>query len=89
MWQETKLKNKEKTSQALHREFEFADFAQAFDFMTRVAGIAEGVGHHPRWTNDYNKVDIWLTSHSAGGKVTEKDHKLAEAIDVIASEFIQ
>ena len=69
-------------------QFEFTDFAQAFDFMTRVARIAEGVQHHPRWTNEYNKVDIWLSTHSAGGKVTKKDHDLAAAINQVFSEFI-
>lgn len=85
MWQETKLDNQQA---ALYRCFEFADFTQAFAFMARVAGVVEGVQHHPRWTNDYNKVDIWLTTHSAGGKVTDKDRQLAEAIDAIATEFI-
>lgn len=76
------------TKQGLHRQFEFADFAQAFAFMTRVAHIAEGVQHHPRWTNEYNKVEIWLSTHSAGGKITAKDRDLAKAIDEVASEFI-
>ena len=74
--------------QALYREFEFADFTQAFDFMKRVAGVVDGVNHHPRWTNEYNKVEIWLSTHDAGNKVTQKDRDLAEAINVIASEFI-
>jgi 4a-hydroxytetrahydrobiopterin dehydratase len=81
MWKETK--------QGLHRQFEFIDFAQAFEFMTRVAGIADGVQHHPRWTNEYNKVEIWLNTHSAGGKITAKDRNLAAAIDQVYSEFIQ
>lgn len=66
----------------LHRQFEFKDFKQAFDFMTKVAAAAESQSHHPKWQNEYNKVDIWLSTHSAG-KVTDKDHRLAEAIDDI------
>ncbi len=86
-WQETKSSKTGKTE--LYKAFKFADFAQAFDFMTRVAAVAEGVQHHPRWSNEYDKVEIWLSTHSAGGKVTDKDRQLAEAIDGIASEFIQ
>jgi 4a-hydroxytetrahydrobiopterin dehydratase len=84
MWNETKQDQKT----ALNKTFEFADFAQAFEFMIRVAKVAEGVQHHPKWTNEYNKVEIWLSTHSAGDKVTSKDRQLAEAIDAIASEFI-
>ena len=68
---------------ALYRQFEFDDFKQAFAFMTAVAKAAEEQGHHPKWANDYNKVEIWLSSHDAGGKITEKDKKLAAAIDAI------
>lgn len=66
---------------SLHREFVFDDFTQAFSFMTRVAAEAEKLDHHPKWTNVYNKVDIWLSTHDAGGVVTEKDHELSRAID--------
>jgi 4a-hydroxytetrahydrobiopterin dehydratase len=79
MWQDT--------SKGLHKKFEFIDFDQAFEFMTRVAAIAEGVQHHPRWINEYNKVEIWLSTHSAGGAITKKDRELAASIDLIASEF--
>ncbi len=65
----------------LHRSFEFKDFLEAFAFMTRVAFIAEKHNHHPRWTNVWNKVEIHLNTHDAGDVVTEKDHKLAAAID--------
>lgn len=65
----------------LHRQFVFDDFTQAFSFMTRVAAEAEKMDHHPTWTNTYNKVDIWLNTHSAGNKVTEKDHALSVLID--------
>jgi 4a-hydroxytetrahydrobiopterin dehydratase len=76
MWQQTDNK--------LHRQFKFADFSEAFAFMTRVAFLAEKQNHHPLWTNVWNTVDIWLNTHDAGDVVTEKDHKLAAAIDKIA-----
>lgn len=67
----------------LKRTFEFADFIQAFSFMTKVALLAEKMNHHPNWSNVYNKVEISLTSHDKGNVVTERDHKLAKAIDKI------
>ena len=60
--------------------FAFADFGAAFAFMTRVALAAEKADHHPEWSNVWNKVDILLSTHSAGG-VTEKDIALAGAIE--------
>lgn len=67
----------------LKRTFVFKDFTQAFGFMTKVALIAEKMDHHPNWSNAWNKVEIELTTHSAGNKVTEKDRKLAKAIDLL------
>ena len=84
MWQETKTGTKAE----LYKKFKFADFEQAFEFMARVAGVAEGIQHHPRWTNQYDVVEIWLSTHSAGTKVTDKDRQLAQAIDDIATEFL-
>lgn len=69
---------------ALQREFTFAGFSEAFAFMTRVALVAEKMGHHPEWTNVYNRLTIRLSTHDAGNTVTEKDHRLAAAIDRIA-----
>ncbi|MBZ5857468.1 4a-hydroxytetrahydrobiopterin dehydratase [Flavihumibacter profundi] len=66
---------------ALYQKFEFANFSEAFAFMTRVALEAEKMNHHPRWTNVYNQVEIWLNTHDAGDTVTEKDHLLAKKID--------
>ena len=63
----------------LHREFEFADFAEAFSFMTRVAAQAERLGHHPDWSNSWNEVTVDLLSHDVG-VVTDRDVALAEAI---------
>ena len=65
----------------LCRKFTFRDFSEAFAFMTRVALLAEKADHHPFWTNVYNKVEIKLSTHDAGDIVTEKDRKLAAAID--------
>lgn len=65
----------------LYQSFEFKDFSEAFAFMTRVALLAEKHNHHPRWNNVYNKVEIHLNTHDKGDVVTDKDRKLAEAID--------
>jgi 4a-hydroxytetrahydrobiopterin dehydratase len=65
----------------LYRAFEFRDFVEAFSFMTKVAALAEEHNHHPTWANTYNKVEIWLQTHDAGNRVTQKDEDLAEAID--------
>lgn len=65
----------------LRKSFEFKDFREAFAFMVQVAFLAEEQGHHPNWSNVYNKVTIELTTHDEGNIVTEKDQKLAQAID--------
>lgn len=65
----------------LHRDLVFGDFVAAFAFMTRVADAAEELGHHPEWFNVYNRVSIDLSTHDAGGAVTEKDFELARRID--------
>ena len=67
----------------LKKTFKFSDFQEAFAFMTRVAFLAEKQNHHPNWSNTYDTVEIELTSHDAGNKVTDRDHKLAKAIDKI------
>ena len=64
----------------LRREFRFADFSEAFGFMTRVALAAEVMGHHPDWSNVYNRVSIALVTHDLGG-VSSLDRRLAEHID--------
>lgn len=73
----------DEAARAISRGFRFRDFAEAFDFMTRVALAAEKADHHPDWSNSWNKVEIALTTHRAGG-VTAKDVALAETIDGIA-----
>lgn len=67
----------------LYRKFQFADFSEAFAFMTRVALEAEKANHHPEWKNVWNTVEIWLSTHDAGDVVTEKDRKLATRIDAL------
>lgn len=67
----------------LKKTFEFEDFSEAFAFMTRVAILAEKHNHHPTWTNTWNKVTFQLSTHDAGDVVTEKDRKLAAAIDAL------
>jgi len=65
----------------LSKTFKFANFIDAFAFMTRVALLAEKQDHHPNWSNVYNTVTINLNTHDAGDVVTEKDRKLAASID--------
>ena len=67
---------------AITRTIVFTDFAEAFGFMTQVALIAERADHHPEWTNVWNRVEITLTTHDAGG-LSERDLELAAAIDSI------
>lgn len=69
---------------ALVRTLRFKDFSEAFAFLTRVALHAEKFDHHPEFTSVWNRVDLRLTSHDAGG-ITERDRALAEVIDRIAS----
>jgi len=73
MWEEKNNK--------LYRKFTFKDFSEAFAFMMRIALEAEKMDHHPTWTNTYNQVEIWLSTHDAGDIITEKDRKLAKKID--------
>ena len=75
-------------ARALRRSLRFADFGEAFGFMARVALEAEKADHHPDWSNSWNRVDIALTTHSAGG-VTRRDLALAERIDEIAGQLAQ
>jgi 4a-hydroxytetrahydrobiopterin dehydratase len=75
MWQNTDNK--------LYRKFTFTNFSEAFAFMTRVALEAEKANHHPLWTNVWNTVEIWLSTHDAGDVITKKDEDLAKAIDTL------
>ena len=69
--------------EAITRAFRFKDFNEAFGFMIRVALLAEKMDHHPEWFNVYNRVEVTLATHDAGG-VTEKDIALARAMNVYA-----
>jgi 4a-hydroxytetrahydrobiopterin dehydratase len=75
----------EEKDNRLYKAFMFKTFSEAFAFMTRVALAAEKMDHHPTLTNTYNKVEFWLSTHDAGDKVTEKDHKLAAKIDLLGT----
>lgn len=75
MWEEKNNK--------LYKKFQFKNFSEAFAFMTRVAIEAEKMDHHPLWTNVYNTVEIWLSTHDAGNNVTDKDYKLSKRIDAL------
>lgn len=67
---------------SLSRSCRFPDFRAAFAFMTRIAGIAEELDHHPDWSNSYGRVDIVLTTHDAGG-LTALDREMARRIDTL------
>jgi 4a-hydroxytetrahydrobiopterin dehydratase len=71
---------------AIHRQFRFGDFNEAFGFMTRVALKAQEMNHHPEWFNVYQTVDITLSTHEAGG-LTERDVALARFIDAVAQSM--
>ncbi len=73
----------EEKNNQLYKKFQFRDFSEAFAFMTRVAIEAEKMNHHPLWSNVYNTVEIWLSTHDAGNIITEKDTQLAKRIDEI------
>lgn len=68
---------------AIARKFEFSNFSEAFAFMTRAALLAEKMDHHPEWFNVYNKVEVTLSTHDAGG-VTQHDVDMAAAMDSFA-----
>jgi 4a-hydroxytetrahydrobiopterin dehydratase len=70
---------------AITRSLVFADFVEAFGFMTQVALMAEKANHHPEWRNVYNRVEILLTTHDASG-LSGRDIEMAEAIDAIVDE---
>jgi len=78
MWQETK--------HGLYKQFNFENFKEAWAFMVKVAAIAEEQQHHPRWENEWSVVQIWLITHESGSNITDKDHRMAEAIDAITDE---
>lgn len=78
MWKENDNK--------LYAKIIFNDFSEAFSFLTRVALLAEKMDHHPTIKNTYNEVELWLSTHSAGDIVTEKDHKLSKKIEELMAK---
>ena len=72
----TKVKGRD----AIHKRFVFADFNDAFAWMTSVAKVAEEMDHHPEWSNVYNKIDVTLSTHDVGG-LSELDVRLAKLMD--------
>lgn len=73
----------EEKDNALYRKFVFKNFSEAFAFMTRAALEAEKMDHHPKWTNVWNTVEVWLNTHSAGDIVTDKDRQLSKKMDAL------
>ena len=71
----------EEKDDKLYKAIIFKDFQEAFGFVVRVAFLAEKHNHHPKWCNEYNKVELWLCTHDAGHTVTDKDMEMAKAID--------
>ena len=78
MWNETK--------HGLYKQFVFEDFRHAWDFMARTAEVINQLDHHPRWQNEWNVVEFWLTTHGAQREITDRDWELARAIDALVEE---
>jgi ribonuclease HI/pterin-4a-carbinolamine dehydratase len=70
----------------LYRKFVFTDFDEAFSFMTKVSELANRLNHHPKWTNEWNVVEIWLTTHDSNSEITDKDREMAANIDKIIDQ---
>jgi 4a-hydroxytetrahydrobiopterin dehydratase len=77
-----------KESNALHKTYKFKNFIDAIDFMSKSVNSIEVLNHHPEWCNIYNKVIVKLTTHDAGNTITEKDRKLAEALDEVYCQYL-
>jgi 4a-hydroxytetrahydrobiopterin dehydratase len=75
----------DRATDSIRRDLKFRDFVEAFGFMSRVALLAEKAGHHPEWSNVYNRVSIGLSTHDVGG-LTLKDVELAKAIDALVGD---
>lgn len=73
---------------AIARELRFADFSEAFGFMTRVALLAERMDHHPEWSNTYNRVRVVLSTHDAGG-LSDRDVRMAHAIEQVLAASVR
>jgi 4a-hydroxytetrahydrobiopterin dehydratase len=75
------MNNWQETDNKLYKKFTFKSFAEAIDFMQRAAVEIDKLDHHPEWKNVYNRVEVWLCTHSAGNVVTDKDRELANILD--------
>ncbi|MEQ8625849.1 MAG: 4a-hydroxytetrahydrobiopterin dehydratase [Vicingaceae bacterium] len=75
------MENWKEENDKLNRTFKFKNFIEAWGFMSQVAILAEKAAHHPEWKNVYNKVEISLTTHDKGNKITDKDRNLAAKIN--------
>ena len=75
------MENWKEENDKLNRTFKFKNFIEAWGFMSQVAILAEKAAHHPEWKNIYNKVEISLTTHDKGNKITDKDRNLAAKIN--------
>jgi 4a-hydroxytetrahydrobiopterin dehydratase len=73
----------ERVGDKIHRVYKFKDFVEAFGFMSRVSLLAERMNHHPEWSNVYNRLEVYLTTHDAGG-LSERDFELARQMDQLA-----
>jgi 4a-hydroxytetrahydrobiopterin dehydratase len=71
---------------SLYKRYDFKDFNVAMSFMNEVAEVCNRMNHHPKWTNIFKTVQCWLRTHDAGDVITERDYKLAQAMDRIASK---
>jgi 4a-hydroxytetrahydrobiopterin dehydratase len=69
--------------QKLYKQFVFKDFTEALSWMLKAAFVIEKLNHHPEWSNVYNKVTVYLTTHDAGNTITQKDRDLAKALDLV------
>lgn len=69
--------------QKLYKQFVFKDFTEALSWMLKAAFVIEKLNHHPEWSNVYNKVNVYLTTHDAGNTITQKDRDLAKALDLV------
>lgn len=73
------------TKHGLYKQFVFEDFAQAWEFMQQVADAAHKLDHYPRWQNERNVVDVWVSTHEDGLQITDRDQELANTIDTLAT----
>lgn len=75
------------TDKGLYRQFKFPDFITAMKFIQHAAVCMEKVNHHASWTNQYNIVEVWMSTHSEGNAITEKDYNLAAELDTVFNEL--